>query len=226
MNHVFVTCFWNSTNDPYIHIRQKLCQEFVDRYPNVVLLQNGNLIKSNNCVNFNVKQEGFIDYIMINSFIKTIKNLKSLTLIDSDLILSSDFFKLIEKCHDKFNIDFPHFVTFRSSSELIDNKVRQGPSSKIYNIMNDISPNGHTGFVLSFNKKFIDNYKFPETFIHGGFDYFLVNAVLGKCMKQFIVKFKAVPKCVYEYIESDVLHQYHGPGELRKTNWNLYSLRF
>ena len=79
--HYFVTCFWG-----YDPLRIKLCQQFCNRYPMVHLLQNDNIIETYNCTNFKIEKEGFIDYIMINEFIKKTEGIKSLTIIDLSLI--------------------------------------------------------------------------------------------------------------------------------------------
>ena len=93
-----------------------------------------------------------------------------------------------------------------------------GPSSKIYT-----KGEGHTGFVLSFNKQFLEKYTFNESFMYGGYDYFLTCAIMGECMSQFIDEYKKVPKILYDYIDSDVIHNYHGSKLERKTQWDKYS---
>jgi hypothetical protein len=212
MTHYFVTCFWGS--DP---LRIKLCQEFCNRYPQVHLLQNGNFIKSKSTTIYNLK-EGFQDYRMINEFLKG-KEVKSLTLIDSDLILKEDFFiKFIEK-HDNFKENVPYFLTYRQNYQL-NEKIVSTCCSKIYSFKN-CGTEGHTGYVLSFNKFFLDNYKFNEKFIYGGYDYFLVCSILGKCMEQFQNEYKKVPKTKYDYVKTDVIHNFHGIST--PTPWSKYS---
>ena len=211
----FISFFWGT--DP---IRTKFAQEFCDRYPQVILLQNGNIIKTKNTVHFNLLEEGFIDYKMLNIWLVG-KDIRTLTLIDSDLILSKDFFDLITEGH-RFGI--PSFLTYKSGYELIDNKIHFASNSMVYNHRRGIKE-GHTGYVLSFNDEFLKAYQFDDSFIHGGYDYFLTNAILGKCMSQFVTNFKRVPKTYHNYIETSVIHQFHGPASHRKTPWELYNKR-
>lgn len=202
--NLFVSCFFGQNQE-----RTKLCQEFVDKYPNVTLLQNGINIKTNNTVIYNFDEIGFIDYKMINAFLRTQKDFKSLTIIDSDLILPNNFFESINH-----PINFLSFLTYRSNFHLMNGILYKGSNSKIYNTINKFNNNqGHTGYILSFNKKFLENYQFPERFL-SGYDYFLTCALLGKCIEGFEDQYKRIPKnTIINYIECDVIHNYHTPRE-------------
>lgn len=192
---LFVTCFWGS--DP---LRLKLFNEFCSRYPNVIVLRG-----PDNCTDF-------IDYKMINKYLRG-RSFRSFTLIDSDLILPDDFF---EKFSEKWNKmpNIPCFLTIKNNYQLINGKIYFGSSSKVYS-----KKEGHTGYVLSFNKQFIDNYTFDESFIYGGYDFFLTLAIMGKYMEQF--KDRIVPKTFYDYVDLDVIHCFH--GQSKRTPWELYN---
>ena len=111
----FISCFWGQ--DP---LRTKLCIEFSNRYPNIIILQNQVNIGVKNTLIYNYKNDGFVDYKMINEFIKT-HDVKTLTLIDSDLILEPLFFYKILNKHR--SIDESCMITIKNSYELVNGSI-------------------------------------------------------------------------------------------------------
>jgi hypothetical protein len=146
-------------------------------------------------------EEGFIDFKMINRWMVG-KEIKSLTIIDSDLYLANSFFEKIIEGHIK--AIGPNFLTYRNHYQIIGGMVYRGGPSMVYN-----GSEGATGYVISFNKAFLDNYKFNENFIHTGNDFFLTDAIMGRCMELFKNEFKKVPKTTFGYIECDIIHIWH-----------------
>ena len=84
---------------------------------------------------------------------------------------------------------------------------------------------GHTGYVLSFSRKFLLNYQLPTFFEYGGEDYFLVNAIIGRCLnyKKLITEYKKIRKIplVYAVIDSLVVHRYHPRN--REVDFSMYN---
>ncbi|KAH9247048.1 hypothetical protein BASA81_015400 [Batrachochytrium salamandrivorans] len=114
----YVCTYFNKHKRP---LRTKLTQEFCDRYPWVTLLQatygsDPFDIQSDNSVHYRLNDEkGFIDYLLINHFLKTY-GCHNLVIVDSDLVLEDDFRSKMEKALE--TNDFVH--GFDKSYELID----------------------------------------------------------------------------------------------------------
>jgi hypothetical protein len=217
--HLFISCFWGF--DP---LRTALAQKFADEYPQVHILQVGHSIRSNNTTHFDfpIEQGHFYDYKMINVYLRD-RIYDSVTLIDSDLILPISFFDKIINKH--IGIMKPQFLTYKYSLELKDDELTQGPNSMVYNFKQHGVPYGKTGYILSFNRPFMDNYgSFPESFYLGGFDYFITRALYKKILVGFEDEYNRVPKGVLVNIIDVVpIHNYHGPVQDRMTKWDLYN---
>lgn len=223
--HYFLACYWG--NDP---LRRSLCQDFCNRYPIVHLLQRDNQIRSVNTTVYEVTNDDlsegtFIDYKMINRWLKVMskgkRKIRSLTLLDTDLLLDPNIFKSIIEKHEAYKDKNPYFLSYKKGYELVDGRLYEGPNSMIYNRIRGIE-GGHTGFMLSFNNHFLDAYNFSEKFIYGGYDFFLTCAILGKCMNQFKDEFFKVPISDNHYIDTNIIHNYHGSKLDRMTPWDRY----
>jgi hypothetical protein len=212
-------------NEFYTNHANRMIERFnaFKKYPAkfIILTNNTNLPF---CKYYDIKDDGFIDYKLINKFIEEIgiDSINTLTVIDIDVEFKNTLFTSIINSHKN---EVPSFITYRSSFQFIDNKIFYYANSKIYNKKCSIQDNGHTGFLLSFNQKFLKNYRFPEYFVYGGFDYFITSAILKKCIKGLEEEFRKVPKNVYyNFVNEDLIHYYH--NKERVTPWNLYSTKY
>ncbi len=220
MTHLFISVVWGQ--DP---VRIAYAKKLIEIYPFIYLLQNRTNIESTCGMNFNyeIKNNEFIDYLMINEFLKTLNDFESLTYIDSDLLLSSDFFSEIIKRHEAFKAKKPkkpYFLTYRKCFLIKRGLIDTCMNSMVYNRKLGIE-GGATGRIMSWNKAFIDNYHF-KNFKYGGADFFLTNAILGKCMSIFEDEYFKVPKTEYDYVDCDVVHQEHEERENKVTPWEKY----
>lgn len=182
MVHYFITCYHNICG---YEKRKKLTKEFLERYPQVTLIEEvyeENNFKSifNHKDTFKTRTEeiGFINNIQINKFIEEVwEDLESLTFIDSDVILYEDFFdKVVEKLdiYDETSL----FIQPFSTLEIIydnKNKVSKHYEGAIYKK----STNFHTGLIYTYNRHFLETIdkKFPEFLLLGSYDTFLYNCL-------------------------------------------------
>ncbi|KAH9256654.1 hypothetical protein BASA81_005158 [Batrachochytrium salamandrivorans] len=227
METTYVCTYFNYYNNP---LRAKLTQEFCDRYPWVTLLQatygEEYDIRSDNCVRYKLADEkGFIDYLLINHFLKT-HRMANLVILDSDLVLEDDFRAKMEEA--LLINDIVH--GFNESYELVDGQMSNVLVPSYY-----INGVGHTGYVYGFSARFlerIDN-KFMSQFLIGGFDYVLARIVTGKSLEPFskfvfyqqLLDFAARIKGLkHTYLEHTVLHCYHGPKYKRLTPFKAYEI--
>ena len=212
MSDVFVTCFW--CTDP---LRARYAQEFVNRHPNVTLLTNNDLIKTENKVVYDFPDTGFIDYKMINEFIKG-KDINTLTLMDSDIIVEPTFFsKMIQK-HKESKAGL---ITIDTSHQFYNGEIFDKVESLIKN-----GRYGRTGYVLSFKKKVLE-IGLSDKFIHGGYDYLLTCSVINKQDQAFkkgnlLKEFKKFQSLGGDYINSTVFHQCHSIRDNQITPWHFY----
>ncbi len=221
IEHHFVSCyFYDQVENP---VRKELKNQFVARYAWVTLLEKNG-------------EPGFVDYKMINQYLSLIdkNSLKSLTVLDCDLILE-DFFRaaVISKIYDGYDL----IHGFDESYELVDGIID-------YNEMvRGVTFNkcGHTGYCWTFSKKFLQSikYKFPENFLFGGFDFILgcnfirlknddfFDQLFGNSdtRKQMIGEFIEQTKNIkaVTWLEHAIIHNYHGSKVNRLTNFKLYS---
>ncbi len=206
MTH-YISCHFG--NNPH---RALLTEEFSKRYPWVTILRNDKTY--------------FCDYELINEYIrKNRKNIDTLVLIDGDLILEEDF-------RQKINIpqDYPTVLQgYKISREVHKNKIfGQVVNSYMYD-----NKQGHSGYIWIYNRKALSIIQqFPEFFIYGGFDWILALCLtdqdptmwLGsKSYKEEITEFKKKVKHFrVGYVDTKVLHNFHGSKLERKTPWELY----
>lgn len=220
----YVCTYFNYYQDS---VRMKLCQEFCDRYPWVILLQASYTDKfdilSKNDVKFKVNKAGFINFSLINAFLK-IYTINNLVVIDADLILVSNFRLLMESSLNSY--DFVH--GFSEARNVMEN-------GSMGNIVNSFYKNneGHCGFIYGYSNRFLRkiNYTFMEDFLNGGFDYVLACILSKKSLKPFekflffdkILLFRDLIKnCSYTNLSCQVIHCYHGLPYKRLCDYSLY----
>ncbi len=238
----FVSVYFNFCE---YDIRTKLTKEFIERYPIVHLIEIafGNkpfVINHSNTTQVRKKYPGFYTYQVINEFIRSHNNIKSLTILDSDLLVNSDFFESI--CYKLCDyIDIPVAIHGFSYATNVykDNKITDIPIiSMVKNYLENGIINGHTGYSWTFNDKFIEllgSDLFPECFIIGGFDYILALSLLSQYNKLSNLinnqKIKCIISTFYEsiksseidYINLPIKHYYHGDPLIRyKGRWDMY----
>ena len=224
---MFISTLFDSGINGISTVRIDLCKAFCLRYPNVLLLTNINNTGIVNSVYIpDVKDKGFIDYTIINKFLDDYKYLcKFLVIIDSDLHLESDFFQKMTK---KMLVQESLIVQgFSKSNDLFRGRIMTEKSitSSIKN-----NGNGHTGYIWGFSRYFLYSigHQFPSCFNLGGFDYFLVNpklvcSMLPKGMKRSLKDFRRQLRIAkFDYLDHNILHEYHGPSKLRLTNFADY----
>lgn len=219
--HHFICTYFNGHN---YSIRRRLTQEFCDRYPNIHLIQvaYGDQpfeIESKNTTRIRIQKfEGFVIWKLVNEYLRANPDVKSLTLVDSDLILEPLFFVKVGELQDS-NITEPTVIHgFRDSYELIKGQLHKGPRSMVANG----NGKGHTGFILSFNKAFLNSYKFPESFVLGGFDYYLITCLVNKKCIISQLEHLPLPCGKLIHLETDIIHCCHGKKTDRLTPWKLY----
>lgn len=226
MVHYFVSVYYNWQDDLY---RENLKNEFVKKYPNVILLEP------------KIEYHTFCNNTLLNKFIrKNIKNLESLTVIDCDIELYPDFFETVI---NRINIyDYPiaiqpfEKVKFESNSLKVCYSTNYSASYVHCNYGNNHL--GETGFIWTFNKKFIEKVqKFPENLVLGSFDYVLYLSLTRQKTKlltltnnvililDFIDFYKKILDCRIGYIPNKtIVHKYHGDRKNRQytARWRLY----
>ena len=162
MVHLYISVYFNPLNDP---LRKKLTQEFMNRYPWIILLQgtyNGILdIECDKTVRYNLDNEkGMIIFLMVNNFFERISksNIESFTLIDSDLILQDNFRELQQAAIK--NVDVLH--GFDKSFEKLESGDIHPVCVHSY-LVNEKC--GHTGYLWSFNDTFLQKINYSSTSI-------------------------------------------------------------
>lgn len=206
------------------------CLEFLSRHSEVVLITNvWGLRTSNKVYYYACDKKGFIDYVLINKFLNQVRPY-AFTYIDNDLILPDNYFKNLKIDNDTprimhgFSVCYEHSDKRRVAPSIIMNCVEIG---KFF---------GHSGYSWTFNKKMLEliDYKFPEVFLLGGFDYFLANCVKNKyielidrsqendfyLLEWYHLKFHCAK---WSYYPVAIEHIYHGPHLQRLTPFNDYN---
>lgn len=226
MNNKFITCFWDGPS--VTQKRIKLCQDFVNRYPNVTLLINGNVnIVSDNYIKYNFDTNDFgTQFLMINQYLSEYgPSLDSLTLLDSDIILEPLFFYKIIKKHETLE-QLPTLLSYKNSYELFNGRIL---NTIVRSKISD-GTRGHTGFVLSFNKLLLKELVFETCYTFGGYDYILTNGLLKKTqdykdslmVKRSLEKLSEI-NAFCDYVDTDIIHNEHGPKSERMTPWHRYA---
>lgn len=175
--HYFITSHFNYNS---YKSRNRLTTEFLERYPNVLVLEgsynNEFLFKGER---YNLSGAGWATCYMLNNFIKENRDtIESLTFIDADVILWPEFFENIVKEHER-NASKPFYLQPYSS---VNKREEEGSvNSLLYEIVtNDCySSYFHTGYVYSYNRKLLNILNvFPESLVLGGYDTVLYYSLL------------------------------------------------
>lgn len=209
--HYFVSCYFYDKVENLT--RKKLKNEFMERYPWVTLLINDTSFK-------------FIDYKMINEFIKHKTDIETLTLIDSDLILPDNFRETVTSSNYDITHNCGTLIEMFNGNELY----------RIGGIRKDRE--GFSGCSFTWSKKFLESidYKFPENFHLGGFDYLMAKICIQKKEKTYFKKllgnnfycenledfYDGVVDLNAGTNDLTIVHNYHGPRSERLTNWKYY----
>lgn len=202
------------------HVRVERCINFLKKNPEVVLITN---IKDLGLGRYYyTDKKGFIDYVLINQYLSEFKP-ESLTYIDNDLILCEDYFKNL-----KIENDVPRIMHGFSFCNEHSDRKRTVPSV----VMNCVDNNkffGHSGYCWTFNQKMLQlmDYKFPEFFLIGGFDYFLASCIKSNFKKLFdhpelIGWYNTFHQAKWSYYPVVIYHLYHGPQADRLTPFDHY----
>lgn len=221
----FISIYFNPFN---YKSRYRLTKEFCQRYPWIHLVEgyyDEPEINHSNTTLLKKKFKGFLKEELINDFISMNRdNIRSLTIIDSDLLLFDNFReKVIEKINDTENE--PYFI--QSFSECEDIRIgslvpdRQLSCVK-YNKDKGVF-GGHTGYIHTFNKKALDIIvEFPEFMVLGGFDTILLyslmkqrdrllNLINNKTFKEILNYFYETIKLIKcDYVSGKIYHYFHG----------------
>jgi hypothetical protein len=241
--HYFITTFFNYCN---YQIKELLAQDFMDKYGHIVHLlecvynNDEPVINHDNKTIYRTHRHAyFIDYIMINQFIKNHNDIETLTLIDSDLELPDNFFTNVIYKHSEY-LNVPVAIQCYSNARQLNapHDVMQIYPSIIKNNIEKINSQGHSGYVWSFNRHFLQllqNCMFPECFSIGGFDYILAMALLKRIRvlltlvdnQQFTNKlidfYYSIQTAHYDYLDTNIAHYWHGfPGRRYHGMWKLY----
>lgn len=243
MRDIFITCYWNYYNDKKLY---NIAKNFINRNPNVIVLEgyfyNQDTFLSPSSYKYNLGNFPiFADYIMINKFLNDNlddkENIRSITLIDIDIILNKKFFRNINECHKKYNEPVILQCYKNCHHYMPDNLLSSEVTiSDIYNYKNCINIQGHTGYTWSFNNKLLEliNYKFPECFLIGGFDYILSLCVRNNIkeikkittnelfLKEINIFYNKIKDSEINYVDNTITHIYNGDVRNRLTPWNYY----
>jgi len=179
------------------------------------------------------KYRGFEIFPMVNLFIKNHKSFRSITLIDTDLIMPDDYFFKISRAHNVYKNVPLAIQGYSTFTDTLCEGIIQGC---IYNYVKNVKYGGHTGLIWSFSKSFIDKIgKFPEEFIYGGFDYVLYLCLVrrldilkdliknDKYQKIILDFYKMIEGTKINYLPAKVIHNYHGDTKKRINQWDYYT---
>lgn len=177
MTHYFITSHFNFCG---YKSRNKLTREFLERYPNVIVLEGS--YDNNYLFNgekYKLESAGWATNFMLNIFIrKNWNSIKSLTFIDADIILYDNFFSLVESAHEE-NEDTAYFLCPYSQ---VNNREGLGTDLSLLSQIiecDNYSSYFHTGYIYSYNKKMLEKIGvFPESLVIGGFDTVLYYCLL------------------------------------------------
>lgn len=220
-NHFVTTYFYYTNENP---LRKKFKDEFMTKYPWIHLLEANGI-------------PGFIDYRLINQWLKTIDktNLKSITVLDSDLILQDNFRELVDEALDS-GFDVIHGAD--QTQEMLDGQLVERSTAPAMTKFKT----GFTGFIWSFSKRFLEliDYRFPDQFLLGGLDFFFALLFIKQYPESIFKKYLE-PESVYNKMYFDffdqttclnavrtttlchkVIHNFHGSRENRLTDFSKY----
>ena len=183
MTHYFISCYFNVCQ---FSRRRTLTQEFIKRYPNVIVFEiaygNNDFQLEGSVKLRSEKFTGWETCRLINWFV-SVKHFKSITFIDSDVILYDGFFEKVVKKVESYE-DEPVFIQpYDRAQNLYENKKYIGEmvDGCIKNCLKNryFSNKAHTGLVYTYNKAFFSQVKrLPETLVLGGYDTVLYLSIL------------------------------------------------
>lgn len=163
MHYFISTYFYDKEECP---MRKQLKDDFVKRYPWVIILEQSG-------------SSSFVDYILINKFLKTIDKEKcdSITLIDCDVLLPYNFKSLVEESMKKNDVSH----NCKRMHEINKNEILYSIDSASF------SSQGFTGLSWSFSGTFLGaiNYTFPEDFKFGGLDFLFSSLYIRRKPEEF-----------------------------------------
>ena len=165
-----------------------------------------------------------------------------MTLIDCDLIIDDDFFeKIIKRIDLHYEPCVIQGFEKMIHKDINPKRVYGLQYSSIYNFKNNIPRLGQTGFILSFNRPFLEliDFTFPEIFILGSFDYFLYlcltkrkKKIMSLTTNEFMITemmsfYEKVVSSNCDYLSHHKIeHEYHGPLKNRGyiSRWPIYDV--
>ncbi len=234
MDHVFLTVYFNPMK---YESRKRLTTEFLQRYPWVKCIEVVYGSNVSEIMDSLVYRKPFFDgwatQWALNKYFKTRPDIKSLTFIDSDLMLPDHFKEMVlGKLDGLWNLPcFIHGFDICDDSSAPGSNILYAPAKSGYN------GGTHTGYIYTFTRGFLDciNNTFPEDFVYGGFDYVLWCILTGNmcCLEKLLPNkssniYKEVSKLKdkltdvqYCNINCRVKHLWHG----NKSN-RMYNERF
>lgn len=207
---MFVGTYFNYFDDTK---RKNNTLEFCDRYPWVLLLQgsykDSDILNVKNTIVYKTGKIGFIDYHLINRWLKDSGYIGPLIIIDTDLILQYNFRELML---DKLK-SYDFVSGWRECFDLQNGEI-VGRSLNMY-----LKGSGHCGYIYGFSSNLLKKIgKFDENFLIGGFDWILANKILGiECGFKSMDVYKGISYCVLDCV---IINNVHRNGLL--TNFDLY----
>lgn len=214
--------------------RYNLTKQFIDAYPQVILIEIAygcDKFKFNgpNVLHYREEQAGWVTNKYINKFVEEHRDANSITFMDADIIVPYDFFTKVKNRMNGENkcLFVQPYTTLR----------RQYSNEKVYSQLSDIGKEGHTGMIYTYSNKFINLIRFPECLVLGGFDTVLYQALLkqdrnfdglcnvvGKKVSQELVVFYQLVKnlCSYDHINQEIYSYYDGNNKQYKERFFLY----
>lgn len=239
----FVTCYFNFYK--FVH-KENLCINFCNKHNNVILLMpnRGDLINNSQVPNTHIVAVktpenltgAHLQFYLLNKFVAGLKSYRSVTLLDSDLILESDYFeKVTEKVKSLSGPYIIHGFDTCEDETYFDANGTQHINVPMKSIIKQ-KGYGHSGLSWVFTKEAFDILgKLPTVFIIGGQDYILALCLLqddrvlelinnNKYKKVIKLLFSKCKKIKTGFIHSNIMHKYHGPKDLRNYNgrWEMY----
>ena len=226
----FITIYFN-----YFEFKRRynLTKQFINRYPNVILIEisygcDKFKFKGENVLHYREEHSGWVTNKYINKFCEDHKDANSITFIDADIILPNYFFEnVINRMNGEKRCIFiqPYHILNREYSNEI---------TRCKSVDNE---KGHTGMIYTYSNKFINLIKFPECLVLGGFDTLLFQALLkedrnfnGLCniiddsmRDELIIFYKLVYNlCTYDYIDQTIFSYYDGKNKRYNERFLLY----
>lgn len=225
----FITIYFNYYKSKR---RYQLMKEFLERYPNVELIEiaygtddyvfDRNGLKSRE---YNVSWH-------TNKYINLYYSLHKcdICFIDGDVVLYNNFFQSVQ---DSLSVKYPLFIQpFTKLQMVYKDSLSHIISSRM------IDPAGHTGMIYAYSKEFLRVIKLPESLVLGSFDTCLYlslfrevknfdgycNIIGNEKIVKEIKKFCSLVKDVkYSYIEGHIYS--FSDGCNKKYNERLFLYR-